>query len=208
MSLTPENMQTDPDNWNRDYVIVWEDISKMDGKQLDDYVRMAFVGNSDYQTWPEQFWSGFSIDGSSTYQMSPGNWFSEIYVNIPHAQAGKFFRRDRKPLNFDPDYRTRFETIIENILEESQEVEGIPDEMQMRLAQYAIHAVGDIKFREGDNSISEQIRHGIGEGIKMTELPQVLAEVQMPDVNGKKIYQLASTLKEDARYAQLDFEFI
>ncbi len=156
----------------------------MDYSQLERYVRLAFEGRIDEDFLPRHslFWHAFSVyGGGDRGPPKPGDFFAGLYTTIPSMIDGIFTRHDGTKIDADIEYRTRLEKILEKILEECINYDGSPNKEQSMLAQGSIDAVSSIKFSDGAKYLEN---------------------------SEKRIYTLAHKLKEDKRYASLDYHFI
>ena len=215
--LTPQNMRTNPslDIW--DSAALSEDITHMGDSQLERYVRKAFEGQQDLQFLPAPFWEyTFSHYEDERAYPTPGKFFAGLYTTLPSAIAGTFTKHDGQRLDFDPEYRRRFENVLLRLLEECVAVEGNPTETQLRTAQYVIDAVGDIRFSDGPNSPARQFGRLLDEketessngGVSIAEVPGIVRKLQFPDKSNNPLFAEALKLKTDPRYVALNYTFI
>ena len=149
MTLTPQNMRTDPSGNAYSPAALREDVTHMDGKQMKKYIRLAFQGEVDPKFLPvgSDFWRAWG----STHPQA-GRFFAGIYTTMPHALDGSFTRADRSKLDFDPQYAVRFESILKKFLEECINYQGKPTRRKLMIAQGCVDAVDDIRFHSGPNS--------------------------------------------------------
>ena len=94
MPLTRENMEVDPTGAVWSPVAYWNDIYKMDLRQLRAYVRAAFSNEYPRQTHPgsldflpRSFWDNVTYDSGGLY---PWEVFVGRYVTRPNSPDGTF----------------------------------------------------------------------------------------------------------------------
>ena len=173
MTLTLENMKTDPTGDRDDYGALVQDLLTMDESQLEKYVRLGFQDQINPEFLPEHthFWRAFSIygDNDGGSPPTPGTFFGNVYAVINETLAGDY------NLGFIPsnkEFQTRLETILQRILTDCIDHRGKLTEKEKMLARFSVEAVRSTIFND---------RYGI---------------VQIPN-----LVALCKTLKRDTRYS-------
>ena len=112
MTLTKENMETDPKGEIDDTIALLADINRMDDSQLEKYLRLAFTGVADKDFLPPSFWRGFSLNGGGYGSLETGQFFGG---NVYHALFnGTLMTKPR--IKIDAETPLRFTRILESSL--------------------------------------------------------------------------------------------
>ncbi|MBI2595544.1 hypothetical protein HYW46_02285 [Candidatus Daviesbacteria bacterium] len=216
MTLSPENMQTDPTGNVFCYAPMEADITHMDKEQLDKYIRMTFMGRTDTKTLPYPFWgtyyeAGFLGGSDGHSPAGPNRLFGNIYSAVGRIQReGKtsFTAQSRNevfeyPADFG--YRLRLEKVLTGILDESQNVDGNPTPEQVRLGIFAAATIQDIALSDGPNSPEQQFVGMLQEKGTTTigVVRQMVGKLKHPKSEDNPLFARADTFLRDPRFGSL-----
>ena len=204
MSLTSENMRTDPKGEVISDGAMYEDLTKMDQDQLGRYVRRAFLGETDLDFLPEPFWWNFDTysDGLNLHTApDPGTFFGGFYHTLGRMEVrGETGWTTDKGVEYTIDFGfyTRLEKVLKDIFDELLTLEGEANESQRLMGKFAMKASRRMGLREED--VEGLYQGQKPEEIKVDRIEMITRRsLEHRDLIG--VFTREQTLTRDPRYS-------
>lgn len=179
------------------------DVSMMDERQLERYIRFQWTGLWDLKLAASYVWE---IPRSGDNSVSAfGNYLAGLRRRADRREE---LDKDKKA-EVDPKIKERIDKVLIKLVNECLKQKGEPTEEHRTFAQGVVEMAYNIKWHEGgENSLGAQFNEGFtrlekskDQGAPVTEVIKMGRSMKPPEIQNP-ILDLVVKIKADSRYAR------
>lgn len=178
------------------------DVSMMNERQLERYIRFGWTNRGDLKLAASYVWQ---IPRSGD---DPIAAFGRYLAYLRRTASGKEEADKDERTKVDPQVKERIDKVLTKLVNECLRQKGKPTEEHLAFSQGVVEMAYDIKWHEGgENSLGAQFDRGFtrlekskGESVPATEVIEMGKGMKSPEIQNP-ILELVSKIKADSRYA-------